>query len=281
MVSEMVRQHHGAVRVDSVPGDGATFKVLLPRVSAAPAPAEAAEIPRRGTAPRASATILVVDDQIAIRELIEGVLRAEGHRVLLAASSADALGIAERHNGPIDLLLTDRAKPSAELASRLAEVRPDVKVLSLQKPFRCEALRDAVAEILNTVESTILVVDDDPSIRRFAGDVLRSCGYRVLEASGGKQALSLLGRHTVDVLITDLIMAEQDGLETIRAAKKNAPRLRVIAISGGFGEEFLEVARLLGAEEIIRKPFDAAKLRDTVARVTQLCGAGLQPAAGF
>ncbi len=123
-------QSGGAVWVDSAPGEGATFTVCLPRVDtvqpALPAPA-AASRSRRG-----SETILLVEDEPSVRELVGEILREEGYQVLTASSGAEALPLAHSHAGPIHLLLTDVVMPhmnGVELARQLTAHRPGVKVL--------------------------------------------------------------------------------------------------------------------------------------------------------
>jgi len=140
----------------------------------------------------------------------------------------------------------------------------------LQKPFSCDVMRATVAELLaNKEPETILIVDDDPAIRRFVAEVLRPSGFRILEASGGKEAFKRLKAEAIDLMIIDLIMPDQDGLEIIQKVRRQYPLLPVIAISGGFGEDYLEGARLLGASVVMHKPFDANTLRETVSRMGQ------------
>ena len=89
----------------------------------------------------------------------------------------------------------------------------------------------------------------------------------MIEAADGKQALrqALAGR--VDLVITDLVMPEQEGIETIQALRRNAPGVGIIAISGAFEGEFLGVAELLGADAALIKPVSAEFLLARVAEV--------------
>ena len=113
----------------------------------------------------------------------------------------------------------------------------------------------------------ILLVDDDPLVRAFLRDVLTPFGYRVREAANGRQALGQLRSEPVALMVTDLIMPESEGLETIQAVKKEFPRLPIVAMSGGFGRQFLPVARHLGAEETLQKPISADVFLTTVQRL--------------
>jgi two-component system, cell cycle sensor histidine kinase and response regulator CckA len=126
----IVKQSHGSVFVYSEPGAGATFKIYLPRVSDA---LDVASAPAESACPTpATATILLVEDDDAVRRVVHAVLVRAGYRVLGAASGDDALALSEGHPGPIDLLLTDVVMPrmsGKQLAERLLERRPGLPVL--------------------------------------------------------------------------------------------------------------------------------------------------------
>jgi PAS domain S-box-containing protein len=164
----IVKQHNGAIFAESAPGQGTTFRVYLPRV-AADVTDETEESPAQKPG---SETILLVEDEVDVRNLADEILSGHGY-TLLAASPDEALGIAERHAGVIQLLLTDVVMPGMngrELADRLTRQRPDTKVLFmsgytdeaivhhgvlddharlLAKPFRAEDLLRKVREILD------------------------------------------------------------------------------------------------------------------------------------
>jgi hypothetical protein len=113
----------------------------------------------------------------------------------------------------------------------------------------------------------ILVADDEAGVRRFLRAVLEEGGYEVVEAADGKQALqeALAGR--VDLVITDLVMPEQEGIETIQALRRDVPGVGIIAISGAFEGQFLKTALLLGADAGLSKPVSADLLLARVAEV--------------
>jgi CheY-like chemotaxis protein len=167
----IVQQSGGFIWVYSEPGQGTSFKVYLPQVDAAPeARAAALDVP----APRGTETVLLVEDAAAVRTVTKQALERHGYTVLEAPNGAAALRLAEKHRGPIHLLLTDVVMPAVsgrQLAEQLAAVRPDMKVLYasgyaddavvrhgiveskaayLQKPFTPDTLARKVRVVLDS-----------------------------------------------------------------------------------------------------------------------------------
>jgi DNA-binding NtrC family response regulator len=111
--------------------------------------------------------------------------------------------------------------------------------------------------------SRILVIEDDESFRRMLSRTLQRAGHQVVEAANGRQGVNLLSVETVDLVLTDIIMPDMEGLETIRLLRKSYPDLKVIAMSGGgrLGPEgYLKVAHRFGAMATLSKPFDNNQL---------------------
>jgi CheY-like chemotaxis protein len=118
----------------------------------------------------------------------------------------------------------------------------------------------------------ILIIEDDPEVRDFLESLLERAGYETVTAANGKEGVDVFTTSPVDLVITDIIMPEKDGIETIMDMKRLNPSLKVIAISGGGRsepEDYLHSARLLGADQAIRKPFDN---EDFVRSVRELLG---------
>ncbi|MDE3164660.1 MAG: response regulator, partial [Acidobacteriota bacterium] len=170
----IVQQSRGTIEVSSLPGYGTAFRITLPCVEAdstAAGPGPAA----RGR--RGSGTILVVEDQDAVREFASGSLRERGFQVLQAADGWEALTVASRHPEAIDVLLTDVVLPGIngrELATRLRAVRPRIRIIYtsgydreliaeqgvlqpgvayLPKPFTAGEIAAKVSEVLADRES--------------------------------------------------------------------------------------------------------------------------------
>ncbi|MEX2616174.1 MAG: response regulator [Alphaproteobacteria bacterium] len=115
----------------------------------------------------------------------------------------------------------------------------------------------------------VLVIDDEANARDTIAMMLENGGYEVRQAADGNGGLRALQEGTVDLVITDLIMPEKEGIETIVEIRKRWPDIRIIAISGGgrvSNLDFLEIARKLGANAILRKPFTRSQLLECVKR---------------
>ena len=172
----IVKQSDGYVWVYSEPGIGTTFKIYLPRVDA---PADITTHETNGLPTyRGTETILLVEDEDGVRALVRQILVKQGYTVLESRHAGEALLLCERHQGMIDLLLTDvvlHQMSGRELAERLTTVRPKMRVLYisgytddavvqhgvleagtafLQKPFTTDALTRKVRQVLNANLST-------------------------------------------------------------------------------------------------------------------------------
>jgi PAS domain S-box-containing protein len=292
MIQGVVEQSGGSVDVASELGRGTTFTIYLPWVEDTLVGAREPE-PLPSPWAGARKTILVVEDQQEVREYVAAALMAYGYRVIQADSAAEALPLCERERSAIDLVLTDVVMPrlsGGDLANLLWKRRPGTRVLFMsghnddaiardgavdrsvefiQKPFSPRRLAIKVGEMLAAPvrPAHILVADDEAGVRGFLREVLESAGYEVTEAADGDQALREARAGRVDLVITDLVMPGREGLETIRALRKDAPGVGIIAITGALGVEFLEIARALGAQAVLSKPLDAGLLLSKVAEL--------------
>lgn len=114
------------------------------------------------------------------------------------------------------------------------------------------------------LKSRVLVIDDDPEITESLRECIEAEGYEVDVAFNGKQGLLMQRQKPYELIITDIIMPEEDGLEVIMEVKFNYPMTKVIAISGGgyvHSTDYLKMAKELGAVMVLTKPFNFASLR--------------------
>lgn len=119
----------------------------------------------------------------------------------------------------------------------------------------------------------ILVIDDDEQIRSMLRQMLERAGHHVFLASNGIEGIRLYRQEPTDLIITDIIMPEKEGLQTIRELRREFPALKVIAISGGGAKgnmDFLPAAKMFGAKRIITKPFKTRVMLNTVREVLEL-----------
>ena len=288
MVQGIVAQSGGYIEVHSEKGTGTTFKIYLPVLTEGAADDwRPAAVPALG----GKETVLVVEDQAEVRKYAVAALKAKGYRAIPAENAGEALLIFERER--VDLVLTDVVMPNVsgrELADRLEKLQPGIKVLFMsgytddviasrgildegarfiQKPFSPEELAGKVREVLDATAPAvrILVADDEASVRSFLRKVLEGSGYEVIEAENGKQAIQEARAGRVDLVITDLVMPEQEGIETIQALRRDVPGVVIIAISGAFEGQFLNIAKMLGAAAVLAKPVTADLLLAKVAEV--------------
>ena len=103
--------------------------------------------------------------------------------------------------------------------------------------------------------SKVLVIDDEEVVLSFVSRVLRSAGYETLEASNGEEGLQMFQEQCPALVITDLVMPEMEGLETIVQMRRQAPDARVIAMTGAMPSRFLGYAEEFGAVQTLKKPF--------------------------
>jgi CheY-like chemotaxis protein len=143
----IVEQSGGAIWCNSEPGQGTTFKVLLPAVVEAP---DRAEPPTRGLvkAPKGSAeVVLLVEDEDMVRRLARSVLEKSGYVVLESSNGLEGVKLCEAHPGPIHLLLSDVVMPELggrELAERAAMMRPDMKVIFMSGHTQDVLVREGI-----------------------------------------------------------------------------------------------------------------------------------------
>jgi CheY-like chemotaxis protein len=115
--------------------------------------------------------------------------------------------------------------------------------------------------------SNVLLVDDSASALQAVEMLLTEAGHRVTAFTDGKGAIRALRHETFDLIVTDIYMPEEDGLQVIQAGRRICPNVPIVAMSGVTGNrDMLKVAKRLGACETLRKPFSKAALLNAVGK---------------
>jgi PAS domain S-box-containing protein len=250
----IVKQSGGFIWVYSEPGQGATFKIYLPRMDQ---PARTGSL----ASPHAEAacgtgSILVVEDQESLRRMIQEILEHHGYTVLAAADGEAALELARRHTGPLDLLLSDVVMPGMngrELADRLGVLRPGIRALFMSgysnlsitdRPLDLGTPQEALRQRLPgaggtqgsggrmTAQACILVAEDDPALLEIVTTLLAESGFRTIGETSGSAAIRRLRETDVDVVLTDIQMPDATGVDVLRCARERNLDTPVILMTG-------------------------------------------------
>lgn len=301
-VYRIVAENDGVIQVASEPGAGTTFTLLLPLVEP---PEERLAAPVVPTPIQGGdETVLLVEDDASVQALVRTILENKGYHVLTANDGREGKHIARTYEGAIHLVVSDAMMPHMSgptMARSLRVRRPDLKVLFitggtdaevarygalsaqgdvLSKPFTNEALLETVRRVLNQPvgqlflpgaarePERILIIDDDMQVNSMLQEMLKSERYQVLAAASGAEGVGLLRQESVDLLITDMLMSDMDGVEVIQEVRRLWPALKILAMSGGgigtTPEFYLTLARQLGAVSTLAKPFAREQLLDAV-----------------
>jgi len=119
------------------------------------------------------------------------------------------------------------------------------------------------------MKKNILIIDDDDDLRSMLEEQLSFVpGIHIFEAKNGISGMDILSQSKVDLLMTDLLMPHQDGIDTILEVKKMYPRMKIIAISGS--QDGLNKAKVFGADKVFSKPFDVEEIELVVKKMLDL-----------
>jgi len=115
----------------------------------------------------------------------------------------------------------------------------------------------------------ILIIDDDDTLRGIIVKSLTYAGHQVTQTNNGRKGVELFRSDPTDLVITDMVMPEQEGMETIKILHREFPQLRIIAMSGGLdgSELYLDLTKRLGAAYTLSKPFTLQQLKEAIGLV--------------
>ncbi len=294
----IIMSYEGAIRVESDPEKGSTVHVFLPSIKADVTVLEPTIIEKL---PVEQARILFVDDEKNLVDVGKQMLEHLGYEVTSRTSSVEALEIFRAEPQAFDLIITDMAMPTmsgVDLAKEMLGIRPNIPIILctgfsesinaetaremgireiLMKPLLLNDLAKITRRFLGQEEeqdlsrkARVLVADDDAQMRGLLRQTLELEGYEVMEASNGKEAITLYHGSPTDIIITDLIMPEKEGMELITELRSDFPEVKIIAISGGGrlgAEEYLPMAKGLGAVRTFSKPFNREDLLAAVQEI--------------
>ena len=111
---------------------------------------------------------------------------------------------------------------------------------------------------------TILIIDDDETLREMLREVLTRSGHHVLSAENGELGIRIIETHSVDLVITDIYMPHTDGLEVTIKLRETHPEIKIIVITGNAPEFYVDSAMMLGAHDSLKKPFQLLELESKI-----------------
>ncbi len=113
----------------------------------------------------------------------------------------------------------------------------------------------------------ILIIDDEVQVREMLREAFKEGGYEVVEAQDVAEGMKKIKEAPVALVVTDILMPEREGLETIQALRLECPNVKIVAISGGDGADpkvLLDISSFLGVDQVLAKPFSSEQLLEAV-----------------
>jgi len=304
MVYGFMKRSGGEILVTSAPGKGSEFVLYFPRYRG-PIPTQKSVEDKNVNVLGEGESILVVDDEPEILALIEKILTKAGYTVFTADSGEQALRVLEKEK--IQLIISDVIMPAMDgfqLVSIIREKYPELKIQLISgftderddiiessglmksliyKPFPSEVLLRRVRDILDdsnfsagNQKPVIMVMDDDPDLRKLFKINLEKIGYEVILVNNGEQALasyrqSLDSNKPIAAVIVDItIHGGMDGLQAAKELKALDTGVRLIVSSGDSASSVMGNFRDYGFDAAVEKTFDRKKLKEMLSKVIML-----------
>jgi DNA-binding response OmpR family regulator len=284
----LIHMHGGELLVESELGEGSIFTFNLPLAEGEPT-AEVGK-PPADYALTPPATVLVVEDDLEVAELLRLTLENEGRRVLLAPTGKDALRMA-REEGPdvisLDILLPDMN--GFQVLERLKEDEATANIPVIVVSAVTEAQRGLdlgavaylpkpvdigqITEVVNAnlvSEGTVLVVDDDPGVLTLLREALRAQGLGVRTTGQGKRGLHLAQDIQPALVLLDLKLPDMDGYDVLRQLKgsRRTADIPVIVMTGMMPSPTTsEEVKRAGALKYLTKPLSVVELAEEISHL--------------
>jgi DNA-binding response OmpR family regulator len=224
--------------------------------------------------------VLIVEDDPVSLKLVESILTKKGYETVTLTSGKEAIDLLDNDN-TIDLIISDIMMPGIDgfqllkymnshkklqkIPVILCTARNDkeavLKGLDLgardyiAKPIRAELLLEKVEKLVQKIPGVVLIVDDEELLRNLLEKIITRQGHKVMTARDGREALDIIKKHKVSLVISDIKMPEIDGLELLVKIKEGYPRLPVLLMTGHTSEFTRTEALAVGADGYIEKPF--------------------------
>lgn len=297
----LVERMGGTITFTSIQGQGTRFEVTVPCGTVGPATRSTGQAPQAtdtlppSAATRRSARVLVVEDFPASQMLARNILTRVGHQVDIAGTAAEA--VAQADHVRYDVILMDLQLPddSGFEAARRIRTReaehgsPRVPIIAVTAhasaayadSCRASGMDDYATKPLAASDLTrlvdrwtgsqraILVVDDSRDAQAVTCHALKACGRPIVTAGSGLEALDMLDRVAVDLVVLDMHMPGLDGAETARRIRthRDHPGISILALTGDESLSDRRQARAIGCNEVLIKPIGQQILAEAAARL--------------
>ncbi|MDB4943308.1 MAG: sensory box histidine kinase/response regulator [Labilithrix sp.] len=256
IVREVAQVLSGTVNVTSTLGRGSTFEVRLPGALGGPAlaPVKQAAAPKEGsTTPAPLSTVLIIDDDPMVHQLLRGRMQQDGFEVLSASDGVEGLTLAREHRPTVILL--DLHLPKLDGWGVLARLKSEpqlavipVIIVSVEeerargfsfgacdyliKPVEADQLINVVRRSIRPGTGEVLIIDDDAHTRELVTRSLRKVGFTTIEAANGEEGLLHARSTSPSMVILDLLMPGMDGFEVLRTLRAEGSTVPILVLTG-------------------------------------------------
>ena len=285
IVKNICELHNGGISVDSEEGEGAVFTIRLPRLLQS-----SAQVTESSSREDTSRIIFIANDDELFRKRIRKIFSDSSYKVAEATNGEEVLLYLDKHNP--DLIILDHEMPVKDGLSAWLEYTeghlcsiPVILLSDNVEGVDPQWLRNNIYDILpaqsspeeienraisilypnqltsldkklDPTKKTVLIVDDEDAIRNLLQESISANGYNCMVAKNGVEGLFLIQKYRINLVISDIRMSEGDGILLTKAVKKELPDLPVALMSAAIDGISENVAKKLGVECLITKPFD-------------------------